>query len=169
MSGQAAWYLIHTKPGRESTALANLDRQGYQAFLPLVRRTVRSRGRYRERTEPLFPRYLFLYLDATDENWHPIHSTIGVSRLVRFGTWPAMVPEAIVEELRQQADETGIVTTDGPKELERGQEVRVIDGPFAGCAGIVQNENARERVDILLSLVGQYVTARMSKDQLAAS
>lgn len=169
MTGQAAWYLVHTKPGQETTALANLERQGYRAFLPYLRRTVRRQGRYRERTEPLFPRYLFLRLDATDENWHPIHSTIGVSRLVRFGTWPAAVPEEIVEELRQQADASGIVTTDGPGELEPGQQVRVIDGPFAGCAGIVQNKNARERVDILLSLVGQYVSARVSGHQLAAS
>jgi hypothetical protein len=44
-----AWYLIHSKPRQEDTALANLERQGFEAYLPRVRATVRKAGRYRER------------------------------------------------------------------------------------------------------------------------
>ena len=87
-----AWYLVHAKPRQEDTALANLARQGFEAFLPRMRRQVRHAGRWRERVEALFPRYLFVSLDPETHDWAPIRSTVGVSSLVRFGDEPARVP-----------------------------------------------------------------------------
>lgn len=164
-----AWYLVHAKPREEDTALANLERQGYTAFLPRIHATVRRGGRYRRRIEALFPRYLFIELDAAGQDWRPVRSTVGVSRLVCFGTWPAVVPGEIVEGLRRRADDAGIVTAEATADFQPGDSVRIIDGPFAGYEGIVSARNARERVDLLLSLVGQAATARLSAHQLAPS
>jgi transcriptional antiterminator RfaH len=161
------WYLIHTKPQQENTAAEQLDRKGFESFLPRMRRQVRHAGRWRERIEAMFPRYLFIQLDVDEQDWAPIRSTVGVSRLVRFGHRPAIVPADLVEELRTRADTESIVSIETRADFRPGQRVRVIEGPFSGLEGIIQARTARERVDLLLAIVGQGATTRMSTHNLA--
>jgi hypothetical protein len=85
------WYLVHTKPRQEEIALANLERQGYECYLPQMRIERVRRRKAEVTTEPMFPRYLFIRLDSSDQgkSWSPIRSTLGVSQLVHFGiAWP---------------------------------------------------------------------------------
>ncbi|WP_067563850.1 transcriptional activator RfaH [Halofilum ochraceum] len=161
-----AWYLVHTKPARETTAAEHLERQGFAAFLPRIRRQIRHAGRWRERVEAMFPRYLFVRLDTDVDNWAPINATIGVSRLVRFGNRPSVVPAGLIEDLRARADGENIVAIESAGEFQPGRRVRVVDGPFAGLEGIVQAKSARDRVDLLLAIVGQGATTRLSTHHL---
>ena len=99
-----AWHLVHTKPRQEQVALVNLQRQGYECYLPQLRVEKRSRSKVQAVTEPLFPRYLFIRLDSSDQgkSWAPVRSTLGVARLVRFGDRPAVVQDDLVALLRQR-------------------------------------------------------------------
>jgi transcriptional antiterminator RfaH len=56
------WYLIHTKIRQERVALENLDRQGFECFLPTILAEKLRRGALQVMKEPLFPRYLFIRL-----------------------------------------------------------------------------------------------------------
>ena len=78
------WYLIHTKIRQERVALENLERQGFECFLPLIRAEKLRRGQLLVVQEALFPRYLFIRLGTglESQSWSPIRSTVGVSRLV---------------------------------------------------------------------------------------
>jgi len=89
------WYAIHTKPRQEETALAHLERQGFDCHLPRARERRRARHRYALVTLPLFPRYLFARLDLATQNTAPIRSTQGVVGLVRFGLDPAPLPKVL--------------------------------------------------------------------------
>ncbi len=102
------WYLIYTKPHKEQVARENLERQGYDTYLPMARIRRRRLGKGANRIEPLFPRYLFIKLDTQTDNWSPIRSTLGVSNLVKFGMHPSIVPEALIELLDEGCDEEGI-------------------------------------------------------------
>ena len=62
-----SWYLVVTKPQSEFKAQENLSRQGYETYLPLVQTSRRRNGKIVNRTEALFPRYLFIYLDKETE------------------------------------------------------------------------------------------------------
>ena len=57
-------------------------------------------------TEPMFSRYLFIQLDDQTQNWGPIRSTLGVSKLVSFGPQPAKVPPELVAFLQEAPPET---------------------------------------------------------------
>ena len=99
-----SWYLVHTKPRQEKTALQNLELQGYECYLPML-----SSEKLRQRVlsvidEPLFPRYLFIRLDTglSAKGWGPIRSTKGVSRLVSFGNEPAKIDDRLVHLLHSQ-------------------------------------------------------------------
>ena len=95
------WYVIHTKPRQEQRALENLQRQGFEAWLPMIELEKVRRSRLTRVTEPMFSRYLFIRLDTTQTNWSPIRSTLGVSKLVSFGNVPAAVPDALIDMLRE--------------------------------------------------------------------
>jgi transcriptional antiterminator RfaH len=98
------WYLVHTKPRQEKCALENLERQGYQCYLPTLPSEKLRQGLLTVSDEPLFPRYLFIRLGQGDsaKSWAPIRSTKGVSRLVSFGVEPAKVEDGLIELLRVQ-------------------------------------------------------------------
>ena len=100
------WYLVHTKPRQEKCALENLQRQGFQCYLPTLLSEKLRQGVLTVVDEPLFPRYLFIRLGQGDSapSWAPIRSTKGVSRLVSFGVEPAKVADSLVEALRAQEE-----------------------------------------------------------------
>jgi len=156
------WYLIHTKPLAEPAAKANLARQGYESYLPRLVEIVRRQNAYREQAGPLFPRYLFLRLDEGVQSLAPVRSTIGVATVVRFGSNYAVVPDRIIADLRAREDRiSGLHTLTRSPSLERGTPVRIAEGPFGGIAGIFERTQGRERVTILLRLLGHEVRAEL--------
>lgn len=153
MSPQRSWYLIHTKSRMEKKAEENLNRQGYDTYLPMMKSTRRRNGKYIAVTEAFFPRYLFIQLNTETDNWSPIRSTLGVSGLIRFGGMPAVVPGQLVDELQKNENEHGLQQFYREK-LMHGDNVTIINGPFTGRQGIYQQKKGAERVAILLNVVG---------------
>ena len=150
------WYLVHTKPSREALAQDNLERQGFEVYYPRLGQCVRWREQSRKRITALFPRYLFLQLDEGRQSLRPVHSTIGVAAVVRFGFQYTVVPEAVIRELQMRGDSTtGLHLLTGTPMLARGAKVRVSAGAFDGLEGIFQRSAGADRVVVLLSLLGQ--------------
>jgi len=160
-----AWYLIHSKPQRERVAHKNLVRQGFEAYLPLLRNRRRIAGRYQARIEPMFPRYLFVHLDDANDDWGPIRSTIGVSHLVRFGHRAARVPDALVAALREREDTDGVQVL--PEQgLVLGDRVRIVAGPMAGYEAVLQARNGAARVIVLLDIAERAASVTLREDDL---
>jgi transcriptional antiterminator RfaH len=148
------WYVIHTKPRQEQRALSNLQQQGYHCYLPMIAIEKLSRERLHVIEEPLFPRYLFISLDAGryGQNWSPIRSTWGVSGLVSFGSEPAKINSVLIDLLRQQ--EQGLSV--GPQRLfSAGESLLVADGPFAGLQAVYQMASGENRAMVLIELMGK--------------
>jgi transcriptional antiterminator RfaH len=148
------WYLVYAKPREESVAKTNLERQHYETYLPLMRQVRKRLGRRVTVVAPMFPRYLFIHLDETTDNWGPIRSTLGVVSLVRFGMKPAQVPDSLITTLRAREDETGIQVVSAD-EFKPGARVRLTEGGFAGYEGIFQAKSGRDRVVVLLDILGR--------------
>jgi transcriptional antiterminator RfaH len=161
----ARWYLIHAKPGCETVAQANLERQSYRVYYPRLLRRLRSRGRWVERIGPLFPRYLFLHLDVGREALGPVRSTVGVANVVRFGCDYTVVPDAVVLSLKDRADpQTGLHRLNDERVLAPGSSLRIVAGVFEGLEGVFQRESADERVVVLLKLLGQETSVQIPAD-----
>lgn len=158
MSGR--WYLVYCKPRQETTAQRNLQRQQYVTYLPRVRQARRRAGRQISLITPMFPRYLFINLDRENDNWGPIRSTLGVVSLVRFGSAPAAVPDDLVELLRQREDAEGIQVLP-VEQYQRGAKVRITEGGFAGYEGVFLARSGRERVTVLLQVLGRGTRAQV--------
>ncbi|BBE10945.1 transcription/translation regulatory transformer protein RfaH [Halorhodospira halochloris] len=163
-NGSDAWYLIYSKPRQEDKAWWNLDSQGFRCYLPYVRVRRLYRRRYQSCVEPMFPRYLFIRLAAGIEDWSPIRSTQGVSGLVRFGTWPARVPDDLVDAIRERTEQGYLDLS--PEPLRRGDKVKVLDGPFASYEGVFHAERGEERAIILLDVANQHTQLTISQHSL---
>jgi len=159
------WYAVHTKARDEKLAQDNLDRQGFATFLPRIKDARRRRGRWIEVIGPLFPGYLFTQLDLLTQDTSVIRSTRGVLGLVRFGGIPAPVPSGLVEQLMAASASTeGVVRQEHL--FQSGDRVEILSGPFAGLPASILAETGRERVELLLELLGRANKVMMSRHQL---
>src|SRR6516225_3571035 len=101
------WYCVRTQPKHEHIAAAGLSRNlGLEVFNPRLRLERPTRRGVVRVVEPLFPCYLFVHC-SLDDRLDDIRYVNGVSSLVQFGPKISVVPDAVIQELRQcfEADE----------------------------------------------------------------
>ena len=161
-----SWYLVHSKPRQEHTAKDHLERQGYSVYLPLARQQLVRRQRRISTITPLFPRYLFIHLDNTSDDWSPIRSTRGVSTIVRFGYKPAQVPDALVWLIQSRENTDGFYDL-SDADFGAGDRIRIDDGPMQGYEGIFLATSGEDRVLILLNIMGREVKVKMDSHLIA--
>jgi transcriptional antiterminator RfaH len=163
------WYVAQTCRRAEATAAGHLNRQGFPTFIPrFLKRTWHAR-RVKMVAAPLFPHYLFVSVDIERQRWRSIQSTFGVSRLVCNGDSPAVVDNAIIENIRQRENELGFIQLDQRPCFKPGEKVRVLDGAFTDSFGLYESMTEHERVTILLDLLGQKVTVILDANLVAAA
>jgi len=155
-----AWYLVHTKPRQEKSALLNLEQQGYECYLPLLAQEKLRDALLTVVHEALFPRYLFIRLShaQTGKSWGPIRSTKGVSRLVCFGSDAARIDDALIELLRAREH---IARLQPRRLFTPGERVRLSHGPFAGLDAIYEMHDGASRVMVLIEMLGKPVRVQI--------
>jgi len=162
------WYVVRSQRHAERRARENLERQGFEAWLPLCKRRRRHARKMETVLRPLFPRYLFVAVDLETTPWRPMLSTFGVAEVIQGPQGPVPVPAPVIEGLRARADEAGVLTLEPPA-YEPGAKVRITAGPFADVEGIFQARTDAERVAILLTLMGRAVRVMVPEDDIEAS
>jgi transcriptional antiterminator RfaH len=163
------WYVAHTHPHAEAKATAHLSRQGFDVYFPRYIKRRRHARRIETVPAPLFPRYLFVAIDLNAQRWRSIFSTVGVSRLVCNGEHPSPVPVGIVEALKNREDANGFIQLDCRPRFHVGDKIRVLDGAFTACLGLFEGMAERERIAILLDLLGRKVRVLLDADLVAAA
>ena len=161
------WYLIQFKPNSHRLAAENLGRQGFDTFLPLQKITKRQASRFVTNLRPLFPGYMFVCADSKRRPWSAINSTRGVSKLVTLGEKPTPLPHQLIPKLISQCDAKGILQP--AQNLNVGDSVEMLTGPFAKFIATVQSIDPSQRVWLLIELMGKERRLRVSKDQLKQS
>jgi transcriptional antiterminator RfaH len=166
---QPRWYVVQTQANAEHKALVHLARQGFTTYLPRYLKRRRHARRVDSVVAPLFPRYLFVEIDMAVQRWRSIYFTVGVSRLVCNGEYPAPVPERIVDELKSRQNEAGLIQLDCQAKFRVGDKIRVLEGAFYDCLGIYSGMPDRERVGVLLDLLGRKVRVLLNAEAIAAA
>lgn len=154
------WYLAQLKPNALSIAERNLQRQGFETFMPKLRETRRG-AQFVERAVPLFPGYLFIGVNTRSRDVAAIRSTRGVAHIVRSAGKVTPLSHTVIEALAAQCDEHDIYTPDS--QLSAGDRVTVTNGPFAEYFGEIHDLSAEGRVWVLLDVMGQGVLTEMQR------
>jgi transcriptional antiterminator RfaH len=156
-----SWFCLRAQPKREHIAAACVRQiPEVEAFCPRVRfRKPTSRGPVWF-IETMFPGYLFARFDYT-VFYRRIRQRPGVTGFVQFGDRLALLPDALVNEIKDRTGAEEIVEIQ--QTLDPGQTVRVVQGPFQGLEALVSRViGARERVEILIDWMGRTLQAEAS-------
>jgi transcription antitermination factor NusG len=146
----AFWAAAQLQPRRDQLALHCLKLFGFETYAPRLRDQRTIRGSKVIKTPLLFPGYVFvlIHLQWSRARWSP-----GVVRLVMDGITPAVVPDTVVTSLKAR-EVNGLIELPSPPRFQRGDRVRVLHGPLAGQVGLFAGMKPRERVAVLLTLLG---------------
>ena len=166
-AGIERWYAVCCKPRQEAVAEENLLRQGFHTYLPRIRIRQRRRGAWIDAVETLFPRYIFIRIDPQLRSTATVRSTRGVVGMVRFGGQPAVVPDAVMDALREREDAASGMHEDKRPLFNAGEAVKLVDGPLAGMEGVFTQTDGAKRVIVLLELLGKANKVTVSRDWIA--
>jgi transcriptional antiterminator RfaH len=149
------WFVVQTQPNGERKARFHLERQGFTVYMPQYLKRWRHARKTEIRPAPLFPRYLFVAMDLAQARWRAVRSTVGVSALVCSGDRPTPVPDGVVEDIRAREDTAGLLPLRIASTFKKGEALKVMDGSLAGAAGFFECFRDRDRVVLLLEMLGR--------------
>jgi len=161
------WFILQFKPNSHHQATKNLNRQGFETFLPLHDTTSRKISRFITTARPLFPGYMFIKFDPAKSTWYRINNTYGVSRLVTFNANLKPIPTTFIDNLKRRYDLSGKLLP--VKELKEGDQVKVLKGPFSNFIATVETYKTDQRIWILMDLMGRKAKIQTSSDALHLS
>jgi len=161
------WFILQFKANSHHQAKTNLNRQGFDVFLPLHDTTSRRLSRFINTSKPLFPGYMFIKFDRTESEWYKINNTYGVSRLITFNSILKSIPTTFVDSLMMRYDLSGKLLP--IKKLEKGDHVTILKGPFTNFIATVEKYEADERICILMDLMGRKTKIQTISDNLTLS
>jgi len=156
------WFVIHTYSGYEQKVKTNLehriktmDMTGkiFQVVIPVEDEVEVRDGQRRTVQRKVFPGYVLVEMQMDDDSWNVVRNTPGVTGFVGSANKPIPLMEHEVNAiLKQMEAETPRVRI----AFQRGQSVRIIDGPFAEFIGVVDEINQeRGKVRVLVSFFGR--------------
>jgi transcriptional antiterminator RfaH len=161
------WFILQFKSNSHHQAAKNLNQQGFETFLPLHDTTSRKLSRFINASKPLFPGYMFVRFDKAEPKWHKINSTYGVSRLITVNSILKSIPTSFVDSLMKRYDLSGKLVP--IQKLEKGDQVKVLKGPFASFIATVEKYEADQRIWVLMDLMGRKTKIITPSDALKLS
>lgn len=162
----SGWAVAHTHPREEDRVVWHAGMLGFEAWCPKVRYKRRrvQHVKFRFREEPLFPRYVLIKIS---EQWYDLMSLLGLSKLIMSAQLkPAILPNKFVETIKQGCDENGFYVL---KKFIIGQSVRVDKGVLMGKTGIYDGQLPKDRVAILIEMLGTTVRASVREEDVIAA
>ena len=149
-----AWYAIWTRSRHEQVVREQLERKGYEAFLPTITRWSRWKDRKKRVDWPLFPGYCFARFDTRERL--PILKCTGVVSIVSFDGEIVPIPDYEIDAVRRlvQSD----LQFDPCPLIREGMMVEVVHGPLSGVVGRLLRKGAHARLVLAVNLIGQAVS-----------
>ncbi|MEO8204549.1 MAG: transcription termination/antitermination NusG family protein [Chthoniobacterales bacterium] len=157
------WHCLRVRPKQESSSAASLRLEaGIEVFSPRIRFKRARKTGVAWVNEAMFPGYIFAYFDYVTKYRHVL-SIGGVACIVKFGGEPAIVAPEIIADIRHAiADKETIEIQD---EIQTGQEINVISGPFRGIRALVTRVMpAKDRIAVLLEVLGMEREVELQTD-----
>jgi transcription elongation factor/antiterminator RfaH len=153
-----AWYVLQTKPRKENKVFSFLKTRGINVYYPAIEVTpVNPRA---SKVRPLFPRYMFVYVDLDEIGISTLQWIPNAIGLVQFGEHPAVISENILHEIKARLVQ--VQETAARDDLKPGDLVRITDGPLAGYEAMFDMRlNGTDRVQVLLNMLGRLVKTRV--------
>ena len=162
MSEEAKWYVIHTYSGYENKVATNLEKIVENRKMEHLIQAMRipsetviekdSKNKMKESERKLFPSYVLVKMIMTDESWHIVRNTRGVTSFVG----PASKPIPLTEEEVEKFEIDPVVTEIN---FDVGDSVKITDGALRNSIGIVEEISSdKKKIKLTISMFGRQTT-----------
>ncbi|MCC6158177.1 MAG: transcription termination/antitermination protein NusG [Deltaproteobacteria bacterium] len=158
------WYVVHTYSGYEAKAKQSLEERAKQmklgdligqVLIPSEQVVEMVGGQRRTTSRKFFPGYILVKMILTEESWHLVKSTPKVTGFVGGMQNPTPIPEEDVDRITQKITE-GTLRPKPKIEFEKGENVRVMTGPFANFTGVVEEVRPdKSKLRVMVSIFGR--------------
>jgi transcription termination/antitermination protein NusG len=170
------WYAVHAYSNFERKVAESIREQAKQRGLahlfeeilvPIEKVVEVRRGRKVEGERKLFPGYVLVKMDLTDEAYHLIKNTPKVTGFLGSENKPMPLPDAEAQSLIRQMEEGAVRGPISSVTFEIGEQVRVSDGPFASFNGTVEEvDQDRSRLKVAVSIFGRATPVELEFGQV---
>jgi transcriptional antiterminator NusG len=163
------WYVVHTYSGHENKVKANIEKLVenremqdiiFEVIVPSEEYEEIRNGKKKIKERKIFPGYVIVKMIMTDESWYLVRNTRGVTGFVGPGSKPVPLSEEEVKAL-------GVSEKLPDIELEIGETVTVIEGPFENFIGTVDSiNNEKRKVKVYVSMFGRETLVELDCEQI---
>jgi transcriptional antiterminator NusG len=166
-----AWFAVHTYSGFEQKVKANIEHlaavEGFrdevaEVIIPQETYVEVKNGKKRTVSRNLMPGYVLVHIEPEDKVFEMVKKINGVSRFVGDGDIPISLTQAEVDNLLQVSEEKA----EKPKaeiHFGKGEQVKVIEGPFTNFVGSVQDIDVEKaRLKVMVSIFGRPTSVELS-------
>lgn len=171
----ARWYVVNVYSGsekkvaeslREQAVLKKMEDKILDVLVPVENVIEIRRGAKVNAEHKFFPGYILVRMELTDETWLVVKNTPRVSGFLGSRNKPQPISDAEVEKIMNQVKE-GIERPQTNISFEAGEQIRVIDGPFASFVGVVEDVDAeKNRLKVSVSIFGRYTPVELEFSQV---
>lgn len=169
------WFVVHTYSGFEDKVASaiesrakifGLSEQISRVLVP-TEKVVEVRNKQKRETEQkFFPGYLLVEMELTDDTWHLVRSTPKVTGFVGSGARPVPLPAEEVEGILRQMEE-GAEKPKLKSTFQKGDKVRVIEGPFVNFQGAIDDLNPeRGKLKVMVAIFGRMTPVELEYYQV---
>jgi len=169
MADEARWYVVHTYSGYENKVKDSIQKtvlnRGMQdrileVEVPLEDSVEEKNGRQVVVQRKVFPGYVLINMVMDDDTWYVVRNTRGVTGFVGPGSKPVALSDEEVRKL-------GISSAQFKIDVELGESVQIMDGPFEGSVGEVTEIRPQDGIVVVaLSIFGRETPVEISFEQI---
>lgn len=158
-----AWYAVHTLSGHENKVRNLLAKRAeiegvwgqdiFDILIPTEQEMATRAGKRVLVDKKVFPGYILVQMNLTDETFKVVKGTSGVTGFVQSGNRPVPLEQYEVDRIVSNIE----TSQEAPKvAFAKNDVVRVIDGPFIDYTGKIEEVNAEhEKLKVLISIFGR--------------
>lgn len=173
-----AWYVVHTYSGYENKAKLALEdairrydvgHKFGEILVPTEKVVEVKDGKKKTNTRKVFPGYIFVQMMIDNETWHVVKTTPKITGFIGGSRNPPPITEEEIKRIigEPESEETGPEATVIEIDFARGDEVNIIDGPFASMKGRVEEVNeARGKLRVMVSIFGRPTAVELEFTQV---
>ena len=159
------WYVVNTYSGHESKVKekleAKIESMGMQDYIfriviPETKEVEVKDGVKKEKVKKMFPGYILVEMIMSDEAWYIVRNTPGVTGFIGSSGKGAKPTPLLPQEIDRILVNMGMSRVNVEDDLKVGDSVSIVDGPFKGMIGRVDNiDTENNRLNIIIDLFGQ--------------
>lgn len=171
----ARWYVVNVYSGsekkvaaslKEQAVLKNLEDKILDVLVPTEEVVEIKKGAKVNSERKFFPGYILVKMEMSDECWHVVRNTPRVSGFLGSRNKPQPISDAEAERIIKQMEE-GIERPQTVVDFEVGEQIRVVDGPFASFVGVVEDvDSEKSRLKVSVSIFGRYTPVELEFSQV---